>query len=110
MEGEVYSLTNRYFVLLQTKTFLFDAWHSGFVAVDCGVGFVSWTDYLLGFLLVLSPWSSNNDGVGDIVVVEVAVVVNAQEPLFVADDDVVATLAAGQLLCKLFFEKGLGHH
>ena len=110
MEGEVYSLKNRCYVLPQTKTFLFDAWHSGFVAVDCGVGFVSWTDYPLGFLLVLSPWSSNNDGEGDIVVVEVAVVVNAQEPLFVADDDVVATLAAGQLLCKLFFEKGLGHH
>ena len=109
MEGEVYSLKNRCFVLLQTKTFLFDAWHSGFVAVDCGVGFVNWTDYPLGFLLVLSPWSSNNDAVGDIVVVEAAVV-NAQELLFVADDDVVATLAAGQLLCKLFFEKGLGHH
>ena len=109
MEGEVYSLKNRCYVLPQTKTFLFDAWHSGFVAVGCGVGFVSWTDYPLGFLLVLSPWSSNNDGEGDIVVVEVAVAVNVQEPLFVVDD-VVATLAAGQPLCKLFFEKGLSRH
>ena len=101
MEGEVYSLKNRCFVLLQTKKFLFDAWR--FVAVGSGVGFVSWTDYPLGFLLVLNPWSSNNDGVADIVVVEVAV--NVQEPLFVVDDDVVATLAAVQPLCKLFFEK-----
>ena len=104
MEGEVYSLKNRCFVLLQTKTFLFDAWHSEFVAVGSGVGFVSWTDYPLGFLLVLNPWSSNNDGVGDIVVVGVGVVVNVQEPLFVVDDDVVATLAAVQPLCKLFFQ------
>ena len=110
MEGEVYSLKNRYFVLPQTKMFLFDAKHSGFVAVGCGVGFESWTDYPLGFLPVLSPWSSNNDGVGDIAVVEVAVVVHVQEPHFVADDDVVATLAAVQPLCKLFFEKGLSRH
>ena len=109
MEGEVYALTNRYFVLLQTKTFLFDAWHSGFVAVGCVVGFVSWTDCPLGFLLVLNPWSSNNDGVGDIVVVEVGVVVNVQDPLFVVGD-VVATLVAVQLLCKLFLEKDLSRH
>ena len=108
MEGEVYSLKNRCFVLLQTKTFLFDACYSGFAAVGSGVGFVSWTDYPLGFLLVLNPWSSNNDGVGDIVVAEGAV--NDQEPLFVVDDDVVATLAAGQPLCKLFFENYLSHH
>ena len=106
MEGEVYSLKNRCYVLPQTTTFLFVAWHSGFVAVDCGVGFVRLTDYLL----VLNPWSSNNDGVGDIVVVEVGVVVNVQEPLFVVDDDVVATLAAGQPLCKLFFEKDWSRH
>ena len=110
MEGEVYSLKNRYFVLPQTKMFSFDAWDSGFVAVGCGVGFVSWTDYPLGFLLVLSPWSSNNDGEGDIVVVEVAVVVNVQEPLFVVDDDVVATLVAVQPLCKLIFEKDWSRH
>ena len=110
MEGEVYSLKNRCFVLPQTKTFLFDAWDSGFVAVGCGVGFESWTDYPLGFLPVLSPWSSNNDGVGDIVVVEVAVVVNALEPLFAAADDVVATLVAVQPLCKLIFQKDWSRH